>query len=162
MRGTKRLDLYELARVDRQYPVEENIKTIAEFVAEEKVGFIGMSECRAETLRRGHSVHPIALVEIEVSPWSYDQNVKDGEQKSPSMALSHLMHDVVVETSRELGVAVAAYSYADFPNPSICAFLISHSPVLSVVDILPASLRPSMIYQVSTYSYYRLVRNSQC
>ena len=71
---------YECARVDSQVPVEETIKAISEFIAEGKVDFIGMSECKAETLRRGHAVHPIAVIEIEVSPWSYDQNVKDGEQ----------------------------------------------------------------------------------
>ena len=27
-------------------------------------------------------VHPIAMIEIEVSPWSYDEKVKDGEHPS--------------------------------------------------------------------------------
>ena len=78
LRGTKRIDLYQCARVDKNVPVEETIKAIAEFVADEKIDFIGMSECRAETLRRGHAIHPITIIEIEVSPWSYDQKVKDG------------------------------------------------------------------------------------
>ena len=148
MRGTKRLDLYELARVDRQYPVEENIKTIAEFVAEEKVGFIGMSECRAETLRRGHSVHPIAVVEIEVSPWSYDQNVKDGKPRYASSTTIIYSRLLVIQASKDLGVAVAAYSY-------VCHFLRTFDPVPSAfvsalwdVAISPASLRTSVICTV--------------
>ena len=65
LRGTKRLDLYELARVDDSRPVEETIKAIAELVAEEKVDFIGMSECKAETLRRGHAVRFFLWAEVE-------------------------------------------------------------------------------------------------
>ena len=64
LRGTKSLDLYECARIDKNVPVEETIKAIAEFVADEKIDFIGMSECRAETLRRGHAIHPITMIEI--------------------------------------------------------------------------------------------------
>ena len=56
LRGTKRLDLYEVARIDGSTPVEETIKAITELIAEEKLDFIGMSECKAETLRRGHAV----------------------------------------------------------------------------------------------------------
>ena len=35
-----------------------------------------MSECSAETLRRAHAIHPIAAVEIEVSPWSIEEETK--------------------------------------------------------------------------------------
>lgn len=80
LRNTKRLDLYECARIDPKVPVEETIKAISEYVADGKIDFIGMSECRAETLRRGHAVHPITMIEIEVNPWSNDQKVKDGER----------------------------------------------------------------------------------
>ncbi|EJD07506.1 Aldo/keto reductase [Fomitiporia mediterranea MF3/22] len=93
LRGTKRLDLFQCARVDPNIPVEEATKTLAGFIAEGKFDYIGMSECRASTLRRANAVHHIAAVEIEVSPWSYDEMVKD-----------------VIATCEELGSIVNAYS----------------------------------------------------
>jgi aryl-alcohol dehydrogenase-like predicted oxidoreductase len=42
--------------VDPKLPVEEAIKTLAEFVKEGKFDYIGMSECSAETLRRANAV----------------------------------------------------------------------------------------------------------
>jgi len=52
-----------------------------------------MSECSAGTLRRAHKVHPISVVEIEISPFSYEPETR-----------------AVIATAKELGVAVAAYS----------------------------------------------------
>jgi len=78
LRGTKKLDLYESARVDPNIPIEDAIRTLAGFVKEGKFDHIGLSECRAETLRRANAVHPIAAVEIEVSPWSYEDETKKG------------------------------------------------------------------------------------
>ncbi|KAH9934624.1 aldo/keto reductase [Fomitopsis serialis] len=93
LRGTKRLDLFESARVDQKVPLEESIKALAGLIKEGKFDHIGMSECRAESLRRAHAVHPITAVEIEVSPWSYEEETKK-----------------VIATAQELGISVAAYS----------------------------------------------------
>ncbi|KAN0088007.1 NADP-dependent oxidoreductase domain containing protein [Tylopilus felleus] len=93
LRGTKRLDLFECARVDPDVPVEVSIAALARLKSEGKLDHIGMSECSAETLRRGHKVHPISVVEIEVSPFSYEPQTRE-----------------VIATAKELGVAVAAYS----------------------------------------------------
>ncbi|TFK89520.1 aldo/keto reductase [Polyporus arcularius HHB13444] len=91
--GTKRVDLYETARVDPNVPVEEAVKTLVQLKNEGKFDHIGMSECRAETLRRANAVHPIAAVEIEVSLWAYEEETKK-----------------VIATARELGIPVIAYS----------------------------------------------------
>ena len=56
LRGTKKLDLFECARVDHKVPIEEATKTLSGFIDEGKFDFIGMSECKAETLRRAHAV----------------------------------------------------------------------------------------------------------
>lgn len=56
LRGTKRLDLYQCARVDPKCPIEETIKALSELVKEGKFDHIGMSECKASTLRRGYAV----------------------------------------------------------------------------------------------------------
>ncbi|KAG8214672.1 NADP-dependent oxidoreductase domain-containing protein [Butyriboletus roseoflavus] len=78
LRGTKRLDLFQCARVDPNIPVEESIATLATLKSQGKLDHIGMSECSAETLRRGHKIHPISVVEIEVSPFSYEPQARQG------------------------------------------------------------------------------------
>ncbi|KAG1754497.1 NADP-dependent oxidoreductase domain-containing protein [Suillus lakei] len=93
LRGTKRLDLFQSARIDPNVSLEESIQVLVELKKEGKLDHIGMSECSADSLRRGNAVHPIAAVEIEVSPWEYE-----GEAKK------------VIATAEELGVAVIAYS----------------------------------------------------
>ncbi|KAH9950693.1 aldo/keto reductase [Amylocystis lapponica] len=93
LRGTKKVDLFECARVDPDVAVEDAIRTLAGFVKEGKISHIGMSECSATSLRRGNSVHPISIVEIEVSPWSYEEETRK-----------------VIATAQELGITVAAYS----------------------------------------------------
>ncbi|KAI6100416.1 NADP-dependent oxidoreductase domain-containing protein [Pisolithus croceorrhizus] len=93
LRGTKRLDLFECARVDPNVPIEASIAALAELKNEGKLDHIGMSECSAASLRRGNAVHPISIVEIEISPWSYEEETKN-----------------VIATANELGIAVAGYS----------------------------------------------------
>lgn len=56
LRGTKRLDLFECARIDAKVSVEDTISTLVKLKNEGKFDHIGMSECSAETLRRGHKV----------------------------------------------------------------------------------------------------------
>ncbi|RPD74974.1 aldo/keto reductase [Lentinus tigrinus ALCF2SS1-7] len=93
LRGTKKVDLFETARVARNVPLEDALKTLVELKNEGKFDHIGMSECRAETLRKANAIHPIAAVEIEVSLWAYEDETKK-----------------VIETARELGIPVIAYS----------------------------------------------------
>lgn len=78
LRGTKKVDLFETARVAQNVSVEEAMKTLVELKNEGKFDHIGMSECGAESLRRAHAVHPVAAVEIEVSLWSYEEETKKG------------------------------------------------------------------------------------
>jgi pyridoxine 4-dehydrogenase len=65
--------------VDPKVPIEDNIKHLKVLINEGLFDYIGLSECRAETLRRAHAVHPIAAVEIEVSLFSYEQETKNGK-----------------------------------------------------------------------------------
>ncbi|KAK7064861.1 Aldo/keto reductase [Favolaschia claudopus] len=89
----KKLDLFQPSRIDRNVPVEDMMKTLVALVKEGKFSHIGLSETKAETLRKAHAIYPITAVEIEVSPFSY------GEQQRK-----------VIETAAELGIAVIAYS----------------------------------------------------
>jgi len=93
LRGTKKLDLFESARVDPKVPIEESIGTLHKLIGEGKFAYIGMSEASSATLRKAHAVHPIAAVEIELSPWSYEDEAKE-----------------VIATAKELGIAVVGYS----------------------------------------------------
>lgn len=52
--GKKKLDIFECARQDSAFPVEETIKVLAEYVKEGKIGGIGLSEVDAETIRRAY------------------------------------------------------------------------------------------------------------
>ncbi|KAH9975253.1 aldo/keto reductase [Lactifluus volemus] len=93
LRGTKKLDLFEPARVIYGVPLEQSTRIMAKFIARGKFDHIGLSEVRAEQIRQAHRGHPIAAVEIEVSPWSYTQETKD-----------------VISTCEDLGITVIAYS----------------------------------------------------
>ena len=110
LRGTKKLDLFECARVDSNYTVEHTIGILKGFVEEGLFDHIGMSECSAASLRKGNAVHPIAAVEIEVSPWSMEPETKQ-----------------VLSTAEELGIAVVAYSsVSSFRSPRWLALSFMH------------------------------------
>src|SRR6266851_8842277 len=56
LRGTKRLDLFEPARRDTNYEIEQYAESLNEMVKEGKFDYIGLSEVGAETVRRAHKV----------------------------------------------------------------------------------------------------------
>ncbi|KAJ5517100.1 hypothetical protein N7527_008660 [Penicillium freii] len=91
--GKKKLDIFECARQDSAFPVEQTIKVLVEYVKEGKIGGIGLSEVDAETIRRAHKVHPIAAVEVEMSLWSTD-----------------ILQNDIAKTCAELDIPVIAYS----------------------------------------------------
>jgi len=93
LRGTKKLDIFEPARIIHGVPIEQSTRIMGKFIAQGKFDHIGLSEASADHVRQAHRGHPISAVEIEVSPWSYNQETKD-----------------VISTCEELGIAVIAYS----------------------------------------------------
>jgi pyridoxine 4-dehydrogenase len=60
LRGTKKLDLFEPARVIQGIPLEQSTRIMAKFISQGKFDHIGLSEVRAEQVRQGHRVnsHP--------------------------------------------------------------------------------------------------------
>ena len=56
LRGTKKLDLFEPARRDPNYEIEQYAEPLNEMVKEGKFDYIGLSEVGAETIRRAHKV----------------------------------------------------------------------------------------------------------
>ena len=78
LRGTKEIDLFESARVTRTTSIPEQMKALKGLIEEGLIGHIGLSECSAATIREANEHAPIAAVEIEVSPWSYEEETKKG------------------------------------------------------------------------------------
>lgn len=66
---TDYIDLYYIHRIDPKIPIEEVAKTILKLKQEGKILHWGLSEASAETIRRAHSVEPLAAVESEYSIW---------------------------------------------------------------------------------------------
>lgn len=65
--GVEFIDLYYAHRVDPDVPIEETVGAMADLVASGKVRFLGLSEAAPQTIRRAHSVHPIAAIQVEYS-----------------------------------------------------------------------------------------------
>ena len=103
----KRIDIFECARVDPKTPIEDVVRVLGELVEEGKIGGVGLSEVKAETIRRAHKVYPIALVEVELSLWTTD-----------------ILRNGIADTCAELGIPIVAYAPlsrgaltgADFPT----------------------------------------------
>ncbi|KAJ8119439.1 hypothetical protein ONZ43_g3607 [Nemania bipapillata] len=92
---TDHIDLYYQHRVDTKTPIEHTVQAMAELKAEGKIRYLGLSECSERTLRRAHAVHPITAIQMEYSPFALQIEA----------AQTNLL-----QTARELGVKVVAYS----------------------------------------------------
>jgi aryl-alcohol dehydrogenase-like predicted oxidoreductase len=89
--GVDYIDVYRPARLDPNVPIEDTVGAIADMVKAGFVRHIGLSEVGSETIRRAATVHPIVDLQIEYSLIS--RGVEDG----------------VLQTTRDLGVAITAY-----------------------------------------------------
>ncbi|MEE1753401.1 aldo/keto reductase [Streptomyces sp. SP18CS02] len=89
--GTDHIDIYRIARVDPDVPIEETVGALAELVQAGHVRHIGLSEVGADTLRRAAAVAPIADLQIEYS------------------LLSRSIEEKILPAARELGIGVTAY-----------------------------------------------------
>lgn len=90
--GIDCIDLYYQHRVDPNVPIEDVVGAMAELVDEGKVRHLGLSEAAAETIRRAHSVHPIAALQSEYSIW--ERGVEED----------------ILPVCRELGIGFVPYS----------------------------------------------------
>ena len=71
--GTKRVDIFECARVDPETPLEVTLNyLVEEYVSKGIIGGIALSEVSADTIRRAAKVTKIVAVENELSLWSTD------------------------------------------------------------------------------------------
>jgi aryl-alcohol dehydrogenase-like predicted oxidoreductase len=89
--GTDYIDLYQPSRIDPAVPIEDTIGAVAEMVKAGYVRHIGVSEASARTVRRAHTTHPIAALQIEYSLFSRGIETE------------------TLPVLRELGIALVAY-----------------------------------------------------
>lgn len=90
--GVDHVDLFYMHRREFSRPIEEVAETMAELIAEGKIGGYGLSEIAPYTLRRAHAVHPVAAVQNEYSLWT----------RQPELGL--------IQSCAELGVAFVPFS----------------------------------------------------
>jgi aryl-alcohol dehydrogenase-like predicted oxidoreductase len=90
--GTDRIDLYYLARVDPQVPIQESVGALAQLVEAGKILHIGVSETDPRQLVAAAAVHPLAALESEYS------------------LLERHLEEAVLPIARELGVGVVAHT----------------------------------------------------
>jgi aryl-alcohol dehydrogenase-like predicted oxidoreductase len=91
--GIETLDVFCMSRVDPNVPIEESVGGMAELVKEGKTRFISLSECSAESLKRGSAVHPLVSLQMEYSLFS-----RDAEEQGQ------------IDACKELGMAMMAYA----------------------------------------------------
>jgi aryl-alcohol dehydrogenase-like predicted oxidoreductase len=65
--GTDHIDIYRMARLDPNVPIEDTIGTMADMIKAGYVRYIGLSEVGVRTIERAHAAHPIADLQIEYS-----------------------------------------------------------------------------------------------
>lgn len=89
--GVDHIDVYRIARVDPDVPIEETVGAIAELVEQGYVRHIGLSEVGADTIRRAAATAPIADVQLEYA------------------LITRGIEDRILPVTRELGISVTAY-----------------------------------------------------
>lgn len=72
LNGKKSIDIFEMARVDPNVPLETTLKELEKYVQEGKIGGIAISEVSAATIKKAVKITKIVAVEVEVSLWSTD------------------------------------------------------------------------------------------
>ncbi|MCK9366743.1 MAG: aldo/keto reductase [Metallibacterium scheffleri] len=66
---TDRIDLFYQHRVDPDVPIEDVAGAVKELIAAGKVKHFGLSEAGAGSIRRAHTVQPVAALQSEYSLW---------------------------------------------------------------------------------------------
>jgi len=94
--GVDYVDLYQPARVDMGIPFEETVGAIQRLIEQGYVRHLGLSEVDADTLRKIHAIHPVALVESQVS-------ITDNS-----------IDEDIIPLAEELGIGVVGFSALAF------------------------------------------------
>jgi aryl-alcohol dehydrogenase-like predicted oxidoreductase len=86
------IDLLYQHRVDPNVPIEEVAGTVGELVGAGKVGYFGLSEASAKTIRRAHAAFPVTALQSEYSLWERN------------------LEPEIIPLLRELGIGLVPFS----------------------------------------------------
>jgi len=89
---TDYIDLYTIARVDPDVPIEETVGALSELVTKGIVKYIGLSEASVNSIRKAAATYPITALQMEYSLWTRDIETE------------------ILPAIRELGIGLVAYS----------------------------------------------------
>lgn len=89
---TDRIDLLYQHRVDKNVPIEDVAGTVKDLIKEGKVLHFGLSEAKAETIRKAHAVCPVTAVQSEYS------------------LMTRLPEEFIFSTLQELEIGFVGYS----------------------------------------------------
>lgn len=89
--GVDHIDVYRIARLDPDVPIEETVGAISELIEKGYVRHVGLSEVGAETIRRAAATAPVADLQFEYS------------------LISRGIEESVLPATRELGISITAY-----------------------------------------------------
>jgi aryl-alcohol dehydrogenase-like predicted oxidoreductase len=89
---TDAIDLLYQHRVDPNVPIEDVAGTVKDLIRQGKVKHFGMSEAGADSIRRAHSVQPVAALQNEYSLWWREPEIE------------------ILSTLEELGIGFVPFS----------------------------------------------------
>jgi aryl-alcohol dehydrogenase-like predicted oxidoreductase len=89
---TDRIDLLYQHRVDPEVPMEDVAGTVKTLIEEGKVRYFGLSEAGTGSIRRAHSVQPVAALQSEYSLWTREPETE------------------ILPALEELGIGLVPYS----------------------------------------------------
>lgn len=109
--GKKKMDMFEMARVDQKIPIEDAMRTLLKLRDEGHFKDIALSESAADTIRRAAKVAPIAGVEVEcVSSSTSLRKLSDRHHRRYSPWSLNIEHNGVIDACKELNIPIIAYS----------------------------------------------------
>jgi len=129
--GVETIDLFQLHRIDRNYPLEDQVGELRTLQEEGKIRHIGLSEVTIEQLEAARAVAPITTV----------QNLYNLADRKAEELLDHCTAEGIGfipwyplatgELSKEDGpLAAAAREHGATPSQLALAWLLRRSPVM--------------------------------
>lgn len=127
----ERIDLYQLHRIDKNFPLEDQIGLLLELQQEGKIRHIGLSEVSVEEIEAARQIAPIATV----------QNLYNLAERRSEDVLDHCEREGIGfmpwfplatgELSKDDGpLAGAAAEHGATPSQLALAWLLRRSPVM--------------------------------
>lgn len=120
--GLDYVDLYQPARIDIGIPLEDTIGAIKDLIDEGCVRYLGVSEVEEDILRRVNAIHPVALVESEVS---FTNNEID---------------DDIIPAAEELGIGIVGFGVLSFGK----LFKNDDDPLIRAISSIAKEKRASV------------------